>query len=418
MLRIALIAAVLVACTDDASSPTDGSSEQLPGITPFGGTSATLPPDDLAPLDALIGDAQFIGLGESVHTSGGFYAFKRRMIEHLVRDRGIRVLAFESWRSPAQVLDRYLQVCDRPARDVLETSLFQEYADDHMLALVEFLCAFNLAHPDDPVRVFGFDMQQPEHDVVELGAFLERAAPADAPHLLSGISACQRSQEAINAPYPAQELEACTAGLGVIDEYLANHGAELKAVTDPTSVRFAEIAAMSFRAWQLMSSAMWTDLSLAFSVRDLAMHRIFAALRDVEFPGQRGIIWAHNYHLMTNHRALPAGPAAATTFGSELRDEIGDAYVAIALAGYDVEINWPEFGVGPIEPAVARSLVVELRALAQPYLIVDPSAPLVGTDARPIRDPESYGDGELVLGNHYDAMVYVEKSPPMEALFW
>jgi erythromycin esterase-like protein len=48
---------------------------------------------------SLVGDARYIGIGESVHTSGGFYAMKRRLIEDLIANQGLRVLAMETPRT-------------------------------------------------------------------------------------------------------------------------------------------------------------------------------------------------------------------------------------------------------------------------------------------------------------------------------
>jgi hypothetical protein len=48
------------------------------------------------------------------------------------------------------------------------------------------------------------------------------------------------------------------------------------------------------------------------------------------------------------------------------------------LIGYDVEINWPSVGYGPLPLPTQGSVEANLHGLGAPYLIVDPEAPFVG----------------------------------------
>lgn len=398
----------------------DDDVQPLPsGISTFVGTDSSIPPDDLAPLDALIGNARYIGIGESVHTSGGYYAFKRRMIEHLVRDLGVRVVTFETPRTAAKRLDSFVQTCQGTAFDALNGSIFGVFVDDNTEALVQFLCEFNKTHAADPVRIFGFDAQQPQDDTPELNAFLTRAAAADAAGLATGIAMCETAPADAQHPFTQAAFDACTAGLDAIDAYIVAHRPALVTATDETSVRLGEVAALSLRSWQVEDFTTTSDPNRSFEARDVAMHHIFDALRDVFFADRRAIIWAHNYHLMTDHPDVVGDPVPGVrTFGTELRDEVGADYLPIALTGFDVQINWPGVGTGPVSPAIAGSFVLSLHSLAKPYLIVDPAAPFAGTVTRPLRDGASFGDGTLVPSAHYGALVYLEHSPEMNALFW
>ena len=53
------------------------------GIYRLAGLDPELPSDDLDALWALIEQGDFYGLGESIHSSGGFYAAKERIIRYL-----------------------------------------------------------------------------------------------------------------------------------------------------------------------------------------------------------------------------------------------------------------------------------------------------------------------------------------------
>lgn len=84
---------VVAACSDPPELP--------PGFTRFDGTDDALPSGELAPLWALCGEARLVGLGESIHTSGGFYAAKHRLIRTMIEARGVRVIAFGTPRDRA-----------------------------------------------------------------------------------------------------------------------------------------------------------------------------------------------------------------------------------------------------------------------------------------------------------------------------
>jgi erythromycin esterase-like protein len=60
--------------------------------------------DGLEPLKGIIGKASVVGLGESIHTSGGFYRMKHRVFRFLVEKMGFRAFAIESpWIAADQV---------------------------------------------------------------------------------------------------------------------------------------------------------------------------------------------------------------------------------------------------------------------------------------------------------------------------
>src|SRR4030095_17031890 len=83
----ALVRALGLYALAGAACACSSTAAELPaGMHAFDGTDVALPTGDLAPLWVLIGDARLIGLGESIHTSGGFYATKHRLIRALIEE--------------------------------------------------------------------------------------------------------------------------------------------------------------------------------------------------------------------------------------------------------------------------------------------------------------------------------------------
>jgi erythromycin esterase len=427
MKRLSLLVVFATACNGhnenemlpDAALDAPPPDAGLPvGVTQFGGTDPTLAPDDLAPLLSLVGDARYIGIGESVHTSGGFYAMKRRLIEDLIANQGLRVLAMETPRTSALKLDSYIQSGTGDVKTAL-SGIFPVFADDNTEMLFEWIAAFNQQHPTDHVHFFGFDEQQPDDDAAQLQSFFTTAAATDEATLYGALSTCRLSDASSfdpngnPLPYSQSDYAQCTAGLDALDAYVAAHKPALAAATTARDEELAEVASISLRAWQGELVYYVSNVPKSYEARDVAMHQIFARLRDLDYPGQRIMIWMHNYHLQADHPDVTGDDLGGVqTFGTELRAEVGAAYVPIALIGYDVEINWPSVGYGPLPLPTQGSVEANLHGLGAPYLIVDPKAPFVGTTTTTLSETQ------MIVSQQFGALVYLEHSPPMNALFW
>ncbi len=423
IVRRALLASVLVGCTTepDATSPPpepdpDPTPPALPaGVFELAGTDPTLPTDDLAALDALIGDRKLVGLGESVHASGGFYAFKLRVIQHLVQDRGFRVFALENSHTATRRLDDYVQACrGKNLRQWIYGSVFTVFTDSNFETLMNWLCTWNEEHPTDRVHMMGFDAQQPDFDYPHLRAFLEGNAPQAAPGLLAGLTTCKVRYDTL--PYEHGPYETCLEGLVAVDTYLLTHRGDLVAATDERTVKMAELAALGLRSWQGEVYFGDTDLAASHTARDTAMTKIFLTLRALDFPDARVVLWAHNFHLNANHRGVDAGVSTgAITFGTGLRDAVGEEYFPIAFTGSLIEIEWPGQPTwDKLDPPSPGSLAARLAVLGKDHLVADAHSEFVGTQRSYLASPY---DGIGVIPQQFDAVVYFRHSPPMEPMF-
>ena len=399
----------MVSCGDNSPGIPEGAH-------PFDGNDVALASDDLDPLWELVGGARVIGLGESLHTSGGFYAAKNRLIRVLVEEHGVRFLAMESPRDWALALDEYLTGgrCDRPAEEVL-LSIAKVYADDNTYALMRWLCERNAANPSDPVHVFAFDVRQGDTDEAEIRATLEASAPDDAADLLAGIEPCFGRY---SDPVPTEaEHASCLEALDVMDGWIESHEAELVAAAGERTARLLAIAVISLRAWQGFSFYFDTDVRRSSAARDIGMGGVFLGLVDLEVgPEDRVAVWAHNLHLTRHHdRIEDTRYPLGVSFGTVVGDAIGDDYAPVALTAYDPGINWPELAVADHSDYGTAQGAVEsrLHGLGQPFLIVDPRASFLRPDNAQLLSEET-----MVPSEQYAAIVYLDESPPMDAVFW
>jgi erythromycin esterase len=386
-----------------------------PGVYRLDGIDETLPPGDLQPLAAIVGNAHVVGLGESVHTTDGFTQAKFRTLTFLVEKMGFRALAFEWQRTSGQAVDDYILLGGGSAGAAARG--LSVWASRTTQKMIEWLRGWNLAHPDDPVRFFGIDVQQPDDDYQTLAAFLPRAAPADAAHLIAGLDACDRVPTATPS-LSTPQWGTCTAGLTTLGDYLAQNKSALQLATTPELVAGAEDALVGLHAWQDEIYYEPTDLKRSMEARDTGMAWMFQRTRAIRFPDARIVLWAHNEHLEQDHASVVNGfGQGSRALGSQLHEALGADYVAIGLTGYDISIDWPDVGCGPLDPPTdPNSVEVMLHRLGAPVLLVDLRA------QKPYFDPVtqygfSFGQS-LVPAQQFQALIDLETVPAMQPLDW
>jgi erythromycin esterase len=371
-----------------------------------------------------------VGLGESVHTSGGYSDAKVRIFRFLVEDHGFRAFAIESPRVDALLVTDYVETCSGDPTTVVTQGLFGVWANTAVLHLVEWMCSWNQMHPNDRVHFFGFDTQDPWGDGKELQMFLTAAVanPSDAAALNMSLSSCDGATSGTVLNYytmhpsgtttitPAQ-LAACGQALDAIDHVLATQGAALSARTSSASLEVAKINSIALRGWE---GEMYHDPSnpqgdnnfgASFTARDQAMAQILLRIRALRYPGLKTAVWAHNGHI-----SKLGSPGEWENMGSALEAALADDYFTLALTGFNVEINWPGQMAPP--PPLPDSVEAMLHAFGRPYLLVDLTFP--GT-TMPFLMPNTSYDvaGQLdVPTTQYNGLLYLDHSPPMHALEW
>ena len=99
-----VLAATLVACGQPPSQPVTGWISHNSTLLRTADPSAPL--DDLAPVRRSIGNADVVGLGESVHGAAEVITLKHRALRLLVEQLGFRSIAWEEdWTTGLQIND-------------------------------------------------------------------------------------------------------------------------------------------------------------------------------------------------------------------------------------------------------------------------------------------------------------------------
>ncbi|MBT3219295.1 MAG: erythromycin esterase family protein [Proteobacteria bacterium] len=430
---------LMLACRQEPhpdDSPTDsdtdlwdtGEEDSLPeGIYEIDGLDATLPPNDLDALVDIVGDASVVALGESVHTSGGYYQAKYRLFRYLVEQQGFRVFAFESPWTDAELIADYVSTGEGSAFTAVTSGLFGVWADENVLDLVEWMRTYNEEHPGDPVSFYGFDIQQPWDDGAALTAFLESTLAQQATSLIDGFASCNgatyQSAEDYYADPDAMVVSeddhlACNAGLDAVKKAFVDYEDEIIDALSEEALAWAKIYLVGLRSWEGEVYYYDSDPTASYQSRDEGMVEVFQSIRQLRHRDERVVIWAHNWHISANSHLSDSYPSAAKSMGTFLNEQMGVDYVPIGLGGYAVSINWPGIYTGEIVAPAHRDVLTKLHALERDYLLVDFTFP--GAEDPFLKPGKRYllCAEEQVPAEQFRAFLFLDESPMMESLLW
>lgn len=373
------------------------------------GNDPTLPLDDLEPLRQMIGKATVVGLGETIHTSGGYYRMKHRAFRFLVEKMGFRVLAFESDWENAEKVARYVATCSGDAGTAVSEGLFGVWASAEVRDLAQWMCNWNRTHrnPKDRLHFFGFDIQQPEKDGPALIAFLSRIGiPGDDP-VADGIRQCEGVERNwYPDPIPEEVHAQCMEAINWIESHFARNAKTIVRRTSKTDFEWAKVRLVGLRGWEFQ---MWYPDSRSFTGRDEAMAYTFQVIRKLRHPRAKIAVWAHNSHVSHAPHPLNGG----IPIGMFLTQALGRNYVSFGLAAHKVSVNWPAADGCGLESLSANSSEEVFHGVGQGDLLIDLDGPLLAPGAT-----YTVGNRRMVPRQHFDGMLYLEESPMMSSLNW
>lgn len=392
----------------------------LPGIYRLHGSAPGLPQDDLEPLRQIIGNARIVSLGESIHTSGGYYEMKHRVFRFLVEKMGFRAFAFESPWPDADRVGQYVQTCGEPPEEALR-GLFSVWQSAETRDLVQWMCDWNRSHrkKQDRLFFFGFDVQQPAQDGAALLAFLERLGVGSGDPRVTDIQAC----DGVSAPsatgvIPDARNQQCLQGLAAAEELIDQEAAQHTARISPQDLEYARLRLVGLRSWQGEEYYFSIgDGVKANESRDVGMAYAFGVLRRLRYGDIKTVVWAHNYHIAKDAQA---SSWSTRTMGSYLRETFGSSYVALALIANIPEIDWPFLsGCGPAQ-VFRHSGVLEtqLHNLGYEALLVDLDFP---GGKPPFLAPSEgirFSEAGMIPANQFDGAFFLERSHKMDPLRW
>lgn len=312
--------------------------------TPLATTDPTTDAADLAPVGERLADADVVGLGEATHGTREFFELKHRLLRHLVVEYGVRAFAMEANLPEAMAIRDYIVHGDGDPREALAGVYFWTWQVESVLAMVEWLRAFNTARPrDDRVEFYGFDAQYTHGAVERLRDHLDAVDPDILTDVDDDLDVVDDEGE---PPHQADDIPERVEAADRVVPRLRDHFNECRA---------AHVDATSERAWerarryitvieQSVSYAEAMDESDGdlfedddaiterfIRERDRSMADNVAWIRD-HAGAESLVLWAHDAHLNRVEHTLLDSDVSAPSLGRHLVERHGDDYYALGFS--------------------------------------------------------------------------------------
>jgi erythromycin esterase len=364
---------------------------------------------DLAPLEAAIGPARIVAMGEATHGTSEFFSLKDRIFRLLATRMGFTVFAMETPWVSGLAIDKYITSGQGDARTAL-SGTFAVWDNQEVLDLIEWMRAYNITRGSRPaLRFVGIDMQDdPSALAAVILPFVKAARPADVPLVTSQL-ACLRSRGGATAD--------CARAVAEVESMVTD---EAKGATLPRDdILRAEHAATVARE----QAQMWSEPEVIDQVnsRDRSMAANLEWFATTMFPHARIAVWAHDGHVMTS------STSGMIPMGTYLRKRYGENYYVIGF-GFDRGSVSPNGVVATVTVPPAPSYSVEplLRSTGEPLFGLNlrpiPAQTPLGAylaSAVPMRTlgafssaadlAESQTFGNLRLADSFDTLIFVDE---------
>ncbi len=309
-----------------------------------------LPLSDAA-LDALAervaAGATIVGVGESTRFSRETFGVRDQLLRRLVRDHGFRALAVQDSAGVGATLDAYVGGGAGSAAAALDHA-WRPQRTAEMAAALEWIRAFNRAHPHDPVRVFGVKPAQAGR--ADYDAVLEHVRTR-APELLARTAAhldpirtahdLDEHVQRARGTHPGRPFaEHARDALALLRSLPEGKEREAALAHMRLIVDFHEHS-VAGRGDYAGEATVWSDVVAGFQRR----------------TGTRVVYWDGIAHTAAAATVLGMAPGqdARATVGSVLRARYGDRYVSVAIG-----FHHGDLGVTVVPEPLAGSLDARL----------------------------------------------------------
>jgi erythromycin esterase len=339
---------------------------------------------DLQPLKALVGTATVVGLGEATHGTKEFFQLKHRMLEFLVEEMGFRVFAIEANLPEAYAVDEYIRTGQGDPAKALKGLYFWTWDTREVLDQILWMRQYN-ADPSHTkkLRFYGVDMQEHRVALAQAKAWLEKVAPEEAGRLDAiGKRIAMRMEKGESRSFSKSLKQSLKVAAGFSEpasadwEGIARDTEALALRLDGRKASLAvgdqapifEHQRQNLRVL-VQRARLEADPQRSFAVRDDAMAANLRWIQAQE-PGEKIVLWAHNFHIGTDPRLR--------SMGWHLRKALGEAYLPIGFTfregGFQAQNTDPAkpgLKVFNVTPPVEADLDAALAAAGHPAMALD-----------------------------------------------
>lgn len=340
-------------------------AQELPsGVHRLSGFDGMMAFDELQPLKSMIGPAEYVAIGEAIHTAGSYADGRFRITRFLIEDMGFRSVGIEAPWSEVGKINEYIQTCKGSITEA-GAGIYRPWKDQAFVDFAHWACQYNQKHLKDPIYFYGFDTQyQIGYAAKSLTNYLQKTAPQDTKSLSQELKTCfgveyitvksfrdYARELAISGKLhiPKENHEACIAGTKVISKYLDKNKNKLVKNSSKKDFLWALVSLTTLQYDQghfyYMSAGKTRNnvIPQGYDSRDLGMSDMTTRIKNIERPNTRTVLWAHNAHLAKNSDNISLPDYREYRMGVFLAQQLGKNYFPIAQIGYSVAVDDNDF---------------------------------------------------------------------------
>jgi erythromycin esterase len=389
-LRLSILATLLLTATGWAQQPERIDKQVVEWINTNAYPLATTDPDaaidDLAPLEAIVGPAKVVGLGEATHGSHELWTVRHRIVRYLVERTGFTGFVLEAPWPVGPQLDSYVLHGTGNLAAILAAAW--PFDSREMVDLFTWMRAYN-ADPRhaNKVRVAAMDISSLAPEMFDR---VTRYVKATAPDLLRQVRQAYAPLRgpALDKDHPVgffpkayDSLPAATKTKYMrqaeqVENALRRHESALVARSSRRSFDSALDSAQVISQFMRFGALLATDSPAGFREHERSMAANVAWWHD---HVGKTIVWAHDAHV-ARHTMLPKVYPDSMT-GTFLRERYGDQYVSIGTS----------FGQGAYTAMGTDPNAAPARGSASPIITITLGAPAPNSSNAVLNQREGIG---------------------------
>jgi erythromycin esterase len=371
--------------------------------------------EDLHFIDQFLMDKSIVLLGEIAHGVAEQNRIRVRLIKYLHQEHGFNVVAFESSLHDCYFTDKDIKSI--ASKDVLKNALYPFWHTTDLIDLVDYIKQSYSSN--NPIHLAGFDIHSTGMKSVNRPGFLKNITInidsifSETILEVDRIIVQRRTRREYVDDYVVKNYETLRVLYQKLINIITNNADLLKQYFDEETILVAREIAVSISKYILSQY-----VPISYTIRDKQMAETIKFIKEVLFPGQKIIIWAHNCHVQKDLEAVAILPHGNYYDGTNMGNWLYQTYpmemYTIGSLAYRGHINYGQ--VQDITITKDECIEATLYHARKEYFFIDFSQQLKEKGNSWIFQPVSQTyihrngpfDIQYIPKDQYDAILFID----------
>lgn len=320
-------------------------------------------------LDAIVGSARYVNVGEDSHFMVGVHEFVARSFKHLAEKKGFRVFVFESAWGIEDTLADFMN-SDRTTVNGEEGFFLNAFNSKSTVEMLIWIREWNRKNPGDKIRIAGYQPEQPVTDFNKLWEFAGKSDKFVSAGLKEKAVVCRtgtgeyktniefiistsKLRRSGKPSYTTEDRAGCNQAIDAIETFIAQNKKELVKKNSKSAYLEAGAHIKSLRTFLNTLSAFGDAAVLnknmsreemagwqkrGYQEGDKTRFEIFQILEKTRYAKKKIYFWMHNWHAMKHSDEIEAFgrdesdasmPSGTISIGTRMAQAYGKKLVTI-----------------------------------------------------------------------------------------